>query len=291
MPTSDVDIARTSFAESRVRVFPRLPVLFWLAVGWIGIILALALAADLLALPSPTDMDMLEKRMPPSADHWLGTDNLGRDMLARLIFGARISLSVGVASPLIGLILGGTLGMLAGYLRGRLETIIVASVDVLLAFPPLVLALALTAYLGQTVANLTYIIGILSIPAFTRVARASTLSIANREFVVAARALGATEARILARELLPNVILPLVAFFLLAVAVTIVVEGALSFLGLGVPPPAPSWGGMIGEGRESLEVAPRIAFLPAGAMFLSVLAFNIVGDTLRAITDPRQTAL
>jgi len=290
MPTSDVDIATTEFAESRVR-FPRLPLLFWLAVGWIGIILVLALAADLLALPSPTDMDMLEKRMPPSAAHWLGTDNLGRDMLARLIFGARISLTVGVASPLIGLILGGTLGMLAGYLRGRLETIIVASVDVLLAFPPLVLALALTAYLGQTVANLTYIIGILSIPAFTRVARASTLSIANREFVVAARALGATEARILARELLPNVMLPLLAFFLLAVAVTIVVEGALSFLGLGVPPPAPSWGGMIGEGRESLEIAPRIAFLPAGAMFLSVLAFNIVGDTLRAITDPRQTAL
>ena len=290
MPTSDVDIATTEFAESRVR-FPRLPLLFWLAVGWIGIILVLALTADLLALPSPTDMDMLEKRMPPSVAHWLGTDNLGRDMLARLIFGARISLTVGVASPLIGLILGGTLGMLAGYLRGRLETIIVASVDVLLAFPPLVLALALTAYLGQTVANLTYIIGILSIPAFTRVARASTLSIANREFVVAARALGATEARILVRELLPNVILPLVAFFLLAVAVTIVVEGALSFLGLGVPPPAPSWGGMIGEGRESLEIAPRIAFLPAGAMFLSVLAFNIVGDTLRALTDPRPGAL
>jgi len=291
MPTSDVDIAAAGLGESRVRISPRLPVLFWLAAGWIGVVLALALTADLLALPSPTDMDMLDKRMPPSAVHWLGTDNLGRDMLARLIFGARISLTVGVAAPLIGLIVGGTLGMLAGYLRGRLETIIVASVDVLLAFPPLVLALALTAYLGQTVANLTYIIGILSIPAFTRVARASTLSIANREFVLAARALGATEARILARELLPNVILPLIAFFLLAVAVTIVVEGALSFLGLGVPPPAPSWGGMIGEGRESLEIAPRIAFLPAGAMFLSVLAFNIVGDTLRAITDPRQASL
>ena len=268
-----------------------LGVLFWIAIGWIILVFAVAILAPILPLPSPTDMDMLEKRMPPSAAHWLGTDNLGRDMLARLIFGARISLTVGVASPLIGLILGGTLGMLAGYLRGRLETIIVASVDVLLAFPPLVLALALTAYLGQTVANLTYIIGILSIPAFTRVARASTLSIANREFVVAARALGATEARILARELLPNVMLPLLAFFLLAVAVTIVVEGALSFLGLGVPPPAPSWGGMIGEGRESLEIAPRIAFLPAGAMFLSVLAFNIVGDTLRALTDPRPGAL
>jgi peptide/nickel transport system permease protein len=269
----------------------RLGLLFWMAIGWMLFVFAVAILAPVLPLPSPTDMDMLEKRMPPSAAHWLGTDNLGRDMLARLIFGARISLTVGVAAPLIGLMFGAALGMLAGYLRGRLETIIVGSVDVLLAFPPLVLALALTAYLGQTVANLTYIIGILSIPAFTRVARASTLSIANREFVVAARALGATEARILARELLPNVILPLVAFFLLAVAVTIVVEGALSFLGLGVPPPAPSWGGMIGEGRESLEVAPRIAFLPAGAMFLSVLAFNIVGDTLRAITDPRQTAL
>ena len=289
MPTSDVDIA--GGYDERVRVSLRLPPLFWLAVGWIGVILALALFANLLAVPSPTDMDMLEKRMPPSAAQWLGTDNLGRDMLARLIYGARISLTVGIASPLIGLIVGGALGMLAGYLRGRLETIIVASVDVLLAFPPLVLALALTAYLGQTVANLTYIIGILSIPAFTRVARASTLSIANREFVLAARALGATEARILAREVLPNVILPLVAFFLLAVAVTIVVEGALSFLGLGVPPPAPSWGGMIGEGRESLEIAPRIAFLPAGTMFLSVLAFNIVGDTLRALTDPRQAAL
>ena len=289
MPTSDVEVAG-GYGEG-ARVSPRLPPLFWLAVGWIGVIVALALTADLLALPSPTDMDMLEKRMPPSAAHWLGTDNLGRDMLARLVYGARISLTVGIASPLIGLIVGSALGMLAGYLRGRLETIIVASVDVLLAFPPLVLALALTAYLGQTVANLTYIIGILSIPAFTRVARASTLSIANREFVVAARALGATEARILVREVLPNVMLPLVAFFLLAVAVTIVVEGALSFLGLGVPPPAPSWGGMIGEGRESLEIAPRIAFLPAGTMFLSVLAFNIVADTLRAITDPRQAAL
>jgi peptide/nickel transport system permease protein len=168
---------------------------------------------------------------------------------------------------------------------------VVGSIDVLLAFPPLVLALALTSYLGQTVANLTFVIGILSIPAFARVARAATLSISRREFILAARAIGATELRILVRELLPNAILPLLAFFLLAVAVTIVVEGALSFLGLGVPPPAPSWGGMIGEGRESLEIAPRIAFLPAITMFLTVLSFNIAGDTLRAIADPRQATL
>src|SRR5207253_3633730 len=131
----------------------------------------------------------------------------------------------------------------------------------------------------------------LSIPPFARVARAATLTFAEREFVTAARALGATHARILIRELLPNVILPLLAFFLLGVAVTIVVEGALSFLGLGVPPPTSSWGSMIGEGRESLEVAPRLAFIPAIAMFLTVLSFNLIGDTLRALTDPRQGAL
>lgn len=293
MLNSNVDIDNDigALADSPVRPQRRLGLLFWLAAGWIVVVVVAAATADLLPLPSPTDMDMLGRRMPSSAAHWLGTDGLGRDMLARLIHGARISLTVGIVAPLIGLVVGGALGILAGYFRGHLETAVVGSVDVLLAFPPLVLALAVTAYLGQTVANLTYIIGVLSIPAFTRVARAATLSIAQREFILAARAMGATEPRILVRELLPNVILPMLAFFLLAVAVTIVVEGALSFLGLGVPPPAPSWGGMIGEGRESLEVAPRIAFLPAATMFLTVLAFNIVGDTLRAITDPRQAAL
>jgi peptide/nickel transport system permease protein len=163
--------------------------------------------------------------------------------------------------------------------------------DVLLAFPPLIFALAIVAYLGQSIPNLTFILGFLGIPAFMRVSRAATLTLARREFVIAAEALGASHARILLRELLPNVFLPLFAFFLLGVAVTIVVEGSLSFLGLGVPPPMASWGSMIGEGRESLEVAPRLAFLPAVAMFVTVLAFNLVGDTLRAITDPRQGAL
>jgi peptide/nickel transport system permease protein len=252
---------------------------------------AVAILAPVLPLPSPTDMDMLERRAPFSMEHWLGTDGLGRDELSRLIHGARISLVVGLCAPIIGLIIGGALGMLAGYFRGRFESIVVGSMDVLLAFPPLILALAVTAFLGQSIPNLTFILGVLGIPAFMRVARAATLTLARREFVIAAQALGATHARILLRELLPNVILPLFAFFLLAVAVTIVVEGALSFLGLGVPPPISSWGTMIGEGRESLDVAPRLAFLPAAAMFLTVLSFNLVGDTLRALTDPRQGAL
>ena len=269
----------------------RLGGLFVAALFWIALIGLAAIFANVLPIVSPTDMDFLGKRAPPSAEHLLGTDQLGRDMLSRLIYGARISLTVGLLSPVIGLVIGGALGMLAGYFGGRFEALTVGGVDVLLAFPPLVFALAVTAYLGQSALNITLVIGVLSIPAFTRVARAVTLSLAQREFVVAAQTLGATHMRILLRELLPNVALPLMAFFLLAVAVTIVVEGALSFLGLGVPPPAPSWGSMIGEGRESLDIAPWLAFLPAGFMFVTVLAFNVIGDTLRALTDPRPGAL
>jgi peptide/nickel transport system permease protein len=289
-----LDIADPIAAEAIVPVRRRrrrMGVGFVLAAGWIVFVLLLAIFADVLPIQSPTDADFLAKRAPPSAEHWLGTDNLGRDELSRLVHGARISLTVGLCAPVIGAVAGGLLGLLAGYFRGRFEALVVGGVDVLLAFPPLVLALAVTAYLGQTIPNLVMILGVLGIPAFTRVARAATLSLAQREFVVAARAQGATHARILFRELLPNVALPLIAFFLLGVAVTIVVEGALSFLGLGVPPPAPSWGIMIGEGRESLDFAPRLAFMPAAAMFATVLAFNMVGDSLRALTDPRPGAL
>jgi len=286
-----LDVGIDTAAVTPVRKHRQLGGLFIAAVAWIALVALGAIFADLLPIPSPTDIDFLGKRALPSAEHWLGTDQLGRDELARLIWGGRISLTVGLLAPMLGVTIGGTLGMLAGYFRGRLETVIVGGVDVLLAFPPLVFALALTAYLGQSVFNITLVIGVLSIPAFTRVARAVTLSLSEREFVTAARALGATHSRILLRELLPNVALPLVAFFLLGVAVTIVVEGALSFLGLGVPPPAPSWGSMIGEGRESLDIAPWLAFLPAGVMFLTVLSFNLVGDTLRALTDPRPGAL
>ena len=183
--------------------------------------------------------------------------------------------------------LGGALGILAGYFRGRFESIVVGSMDVLLAFPPLLLALAVTAYLGQSIFNLTCILGVLGIPAFMRVARAATLTLARREFVIAAQALGATHARILLRELLPNVLLPLLAFFLLGVAVTIVVEGSLSFLGLGQQPPAPSWGSMLNAAQRFLTSAPWMAIWPGLAIFLVVLSFNLVGDGLRDALDPK----
>jgi peptide/nickel transport system permease protein len=286
-----LDVGVDTSEVTPVRRQRRVGGLFIASVIWIALVALGAIFADLLPIPSPTDMDMLGKRALPSSEHWLGNDVLGRDVFSRLIYGGRISLTVGLLAPVIGVTIGGALGMLAGYFRGRLETFVTGGVDVLLAFPPLVFALAVTAYLGQSVLNITLVIGVLGIPAFTRVARAVTLSLSEREFVTAARALGATHGRILLRELLPNVALPLVAFFLLGVAVTIVVEGALSFLGLGVPPPAPSWGSMIGEGRESLDIAPWLAFLPALFMFLTVLAFNVIGDTLRALTDPRPGAL
>ena len=290
MATLELSVSEEIIATP-VKQTRRLGTLFWMAVGWMVLVFALAIFAPVLPLSSPTDMDMLDRRAAFSSLHLLGTDGLGRDELARLIYGARISLVVGLCAPVIGLTIGGALGMLAGYFRGRFESLAVGSMDVLLAFPPLILTLAVAAFLGQSVFNLTCILGILGIPTFMRVARAATLTLARREFVIAAQALGATHARILLRELLPNVALPSLAFFLLGVAVFIVVEGSLSFLGFGVPPPISSWGSMIGEGRESLDVAPRLAFLPAIAMFLTVLSFNIVGDTIRAITDPRQGSL
>jgi peptide/nickel transport system permease protein len=286
-----LDIGIDTAIVSPVRRTRRLGSLFWLALGWISFVVIASTFAAVLLPHGPLDMDMLERRATPSLSHWLGTDGLGRDELARLVYGARISLTVGLCAPIIGITIGGALGILAGYFRGRFETVVVGSMDVLLAFPPLVFALAMVAFLGQSVFNLTCILGVLGIPAFMRVARAATLSLAEREFVVAARALGASHARILLHELLPNVFLPLLAFFLLGVAVTIVVEGALSFLGLGVPPPSPSWGSMIEQGRESLEIAPRLAFIPAVTLFLTVLSFNLIGDGLRALTDPRQGAL
>jgi peptide/nickel transport system permease protein len=266
----------------------RFGVVFWSAVLWIAFVVTLAVFANVLPIANPDHQELLARRAPPSAAHLLGTDALGRDILARTIFGARASLEIGLLAPLSATLVGTFLGMISGYFRGVTETLTIGASDVLLAFPPLVLALAIVAYLGQSVTNVIIVLAILTVPAVTRVARAATLTMRERDFVTAARALGAGHARILWHEILPNIMPPLAAYFLLLVAVTIVVEGILSFLGLGVPPPQPSWGSMIADGRDSLDTAPGIAFIPAFAMFLTVLAFNLVGDTLRTITDPRR---
>jgi peptide/nickel transport system permease protein len=293
MATLDAALDREAPVAVAGRRRSGLGFLFWLAVAWLAVVLAAALLADLLPLASPTKMTLLAsgRRAGPSLQHLFGTDAFGRDILSRVIYGARISLTVGFLAPLLGTVIGTVLGMVAGYFRGRFETLALAATDVMLAFPPLVLALAIIAYLGASLVNVIAVLGILTIPVATRVARASTLSLRQREFVIAARALGAGPARILLREILPNILPALGAFFLLAAAVTMIAESILSFLGLGVPPPAPSWGSMIGEGRDSLAVAPHVAFIPSAALFLTVSAINLIGDTFRALVDPRRSAL
>ena len=292
MATAELAGATPAAGELPPRARRRgLGLVFWLALAWIGVVFATAILANVLPLDDPSKMSLLARRQGPSLAHWLGTDHLGRDMLARVIHGGRVSLAVGLVAPFLGLLAGGALGLLAGYFRGRFEVVAMGAMDVLLAFPALVLALAIIAFLGQTVVNVTAVLALLTVPAAKRVARAATLTYAEREFVVAARALGATHMRIMLRELLPNVVLPLMVFQLIAVAVIIVAEGALSFLGLGVPPPTPSWGSMMSEGREQLDVAPHISFVPAIVMFLTVLAFNLIGDALRRFIDPRRSAL
>jgi peptide/nickel transport system permease protein len=216
---------------------------------------------------------------------------LGRDVLSRLIFGARVSLIISLAAVSIGTLVGGTIGMAVGYARGRVDGVVMWAMNVLLAFPGLVLLLGLVAFVGQSLMAITLVVGFLSVPTYARVARASTLSVAQREYVLAARALGASKWRILRREILPNVVLPVAAFGMVALGVVIVLEGSLAFLGLSVKAPDPTWGSMIAEGRRHLEETAHLSLVPSAVMFLTVLAVNFVGDALRSHFDVREASL
>ncbi len=267
---------------------------FWLPAVWIGIVTAGALLANVLPLQSPLRSDYAHVAVGPgTGGHLLGTDEIGRDILARLVFGARVSLTVGVVAVAVGIVVGGTIGLLAGYYRGKVETLLMAVVDVLLAFPALVLVIAITAFLGQSLRNVTVAVAIVAIPAFARVTRGATLTCAQRDFVTAARGMGATNRRVLIHDVLPNVVLPVAAFALVVVGVAIIAEGGLAFLGLSVPPPDPSWGSMIYGAKNKLAdgTAPFISLIPAGVMLLTVLSFNLAGDHLRTLLNVRESTL
>ncbi len=269
----------------------RLGVSFWLAAGWLTVITLAAIFQPLLHLANPNLLDMGNQGAGPSSDHVLGADSLGRDMLSRLVAGARISLTVGYGSTLLGMLCGGVIGLVAGYFRGRLEGVIVAAMDAVLAFPALVLVLAITTFVGHDIRIIIAVIGFLGIPAFARVTRANTLALAQREFVLAARAMGAGNFRILTREIFPNVLAPILTFALLVVAVAMIAEGTLAFLGLSVPPPAASWGAMVAEGRSLLDTSPNVSLIPAAVFFLTIFALNLAADRLRRLVEVRESRI
>lgn len=279
-------------APSKRRRKPR-NILFWIALGWLGLVVFVAITADWLPIADPDATNIGDRLTPPFQDptYPLGTDPLGRDTMSRLIYGARVSLIISVAAVTIGLVIGGTIGMVAGFFRGRLESVVMAVVDVILAFPALVLLLGVVAMIGQSLPAITVVIGFLSIPTYARVARGTTLAVAQREYVKAAQAMGAKNGRILFREILPNVIQPVLAFGLIALGIIIVLEGTLAFFGLSVEAPNATWGKGIAEGRRFLRDEPHVAAMPALAMFLTVLAVNFVGDQLRSRWDVKESAL
>ncbi len=261
-------------------------------LGMVGAILLsltviAAIGAPWLAPYDPNKIDPLRVLESPGADHWFGTDGLGRDVFSRVLFGARVSLYSGILVVSVSMVVGTTIGLVAGYAGGVVDSVLMRAMDALLAFPGLVFALAVTAALGPSLTNAMIAIAVLSFPGAARVVRGETLSLRARDFVTAERVLGASPVRIIFRHILPNAIAPIIVIASLRVGGAILIETGLSFLGLGVQPPQASWGSMVNEGSRFLERAPWISMASGGAIFLAVLGANLVGDAVRDTLDPR----
>jgi len=250
------------------------------------LIMLVTIAAPLVAPYKPTAL-LGMPLLAPGGDHLLGTDDFGRDVLSRLIYAGRVSLGVAVGSVAIATIAGVTLGLLAGYLKGLPETLIMRSMDILLSFPTIVLAIAMVAFLGPSIRNLMIIIGVIYTPRFVRVVYGSTLQIAEAEYVQAARVIGATNGRILRTAILPNVMAPILVQVSLSLGLAILVESGLSFLGLGAQPPTPTWGNMISGARPFMEMYPHLLISPSVVIGVTILMLNTLGDGLRDALDPR----
>ncbi|MBI1743210.1 ABC transporter permease [Candidatus Acetothermia bacterium] len=253
----------------------------------IVIFVVAAILAPWLAPYNPQATNWSKIRKPADAQNWLGTDDLGRDLFSRLIWGAQVSLLAGVLSVLIAVVLGVPLGLIAGYYRGHLDQVIMRITDALLAFPFLIIAIALASALGPSLANATLAIGLSAVPGFIRLTRGQVLAVREEEYVQAARAVGASDLRIFWRYILPNSFAPLMVQATVSIAGAIIAESTLSFLGLGVQPPTPSWGSMLNVAQGFLNQAPWMAWWPGLAIFVTVLGFNLMGDGLRDALDPK----
>lgn len=231
--------------------------------------------------------NLMERLQAPSGKHWLGTDEFGRDIFARIVHGARVSLTVGIVAVSISIIFGGILGAISGYYGGKLDNIIMRAMDIFLAVPSILLAIAIVSALGPSIINLMIAIAISSIPRYARIVRASVLSIRDQEFIEAARAIGASNTRIILRHIIPNSLAPVIVQGTLGVASAILSTAGLSFIGLGIQPPAPEWGSMLSGGRQYLRYAWWVTTFPGVAIMITILSLNLLGDGLRDALDPR----
>ncbi|HEV2547129.1 MAG TPA: ABC transporter permease [Stellaceae bacterium] len=262
------------------------------ATSWIGLalflaIVALALLAPVISPYDPLDQDVLTRLAPPSADHWLGTDSYGRDILSRLLWGARLSLVISTVSILAAMLIGGVIGIVSGYVGGRFDLVVMQAMDVLLSFPSLIMGLMVVAMLGASMVNLMIAIALTAIAPFARIARAPTIVVKERDYIEACRALGFSDLRIMAVHILPNIIAEIIVMGSLWLATAIRIEASLSFIGLGVRPPTATWGGMIREGFENILDSAWLSVFPSLAILLVVFSLNMIGDGLRDAIDPK----
>jgi ABC-type dipeptide/oligopeptide/nickel transport system permease subunit len=280
--------ARPGLASSRaIRRMARTPTAL-IAFGILAVLILCAVAAPAITRFDPVrDQSYSDANQGPSSTHWFGTDYLGRDTFARVVYGSRVSLTVGTVSVGIGLIVGVLTGLVAGFYGGKVDALLMRITDAIWTFPSLMLALAITSVLGPGIFNAMIAIGVVGIPYFARLARASTLTVRELDFVLAARALGMPSPRILIRHVLPNIAAPIIVQGSLAFGAAVITEASLSFLGVGVQPPTPSWGIELRSGYQYMELNPSAAIVPGVAIFITVLACNFLGDGLRVALDPK----
>ncbi|WP_106769240.1 nickel transporter permease [Paenibacillus faecalis] len=250
-------------------------------------IIIVSIIGPFLTRHDPAIVDYSAKLLKPSAEHWFGTDHNGRDIFTRIIHGMPLTLSVGFASVLIGALFGIILGVVSGYYGGKIDSVIMRITDIMLAFPGLLLALAIVSVLGKSLFNVIIAVSIFSIPTFARIVRGSTLAVRKLEYIDAMRSLGASDNRIIFKHVLPNIMSPIIVQSTLRIAVAILTASGLSFLGLGAQPPAPEWGAMLNDGRNYITEHPHIALFPGLSIVLVVVAFNLLGDGLRDVLDPK----